>query len=79
MRQVSLTIGGKPFTLRCEPGDETRVSELGIDLDHRVSKLARDLASPVNERLLVLAALMLLDELREERAKAGASPLLRSA
>lgn len=71
MRQVIITLGGKSHKLQCRPGDEDRVRELGLVLEDRVTALSAQTRSPVNERLLVMAALLLLDELYDLKATSG--------
>jgi cell division protein ZapA len=71
MRQVNITLGGKSHKLQCRPGDEDRVRELALVLEDRVTALAAQTRSPINERLLVMTALLLLDELYDLKATSG--------
>ena len=84
MRQVAITIGGKVYRLQCRPGEEPRVRDLGTALDEKLTALASETGSSVNDRLMVMAALLILDELFDLRAKVkaagdGAEPARRLA
>ena len=68
MPLVTITVGNKAFRLECGAGDEPRVKVLASDLEARLARLSAATGSPVNERLLVMAALMILDELAEAKA-----------
>ncbi|MFZ5792811.1 MAG: cell division protein ZapA [Pseudomonadota bacterium] len=73
MATVTLSLNGRPYEIACDDGQEERLHTLGAELDRRVSELARRLG-PVNDnRLLVMAALIIADELAAARASADAS------
>jgi cell division protein ZapA len=61
---LTLTIGGRNFTVACNAGEEAHVEALGRAIDAKVT--AVDGASGQSEsRMLLFAALMLADELSE--------------
>ncbi len=64
MSNVTLTIGGRPFTVSAADGEETHIEMLGRMIADRV---ARGGASPGQSepRMLLFAALMLADELHD--------------
>jgi cell division protein ZapA len=64
MSNVTLTIGGRPYTVSAASGEETHIEMLGRMIADRV---ARGGASPGQSeaRMLLFAALMLADELHE--------------
>ena len=64
MSNVTLTIGGRPYTVSAADGEETHIEMLGRMIAERV---ARGGASPGQSeaRMLLFAALMLADELHE--------------
>jgi len=64
MSNVTLTIGGRPFTVSAADGEETHIEMLGRMIAERV---ARGGASPGQSepRMLLFAALLLADELHE--------------
>ena len=65
MPDVSFTIAQRPYTLRCAPGQEERLEAAAADLGERVAKLSELTSGGGDRRLLVIAALELLDALRE--------------
>lgn len=73
MASVTLTIVGRPYTVGCEDGQEDHLRHLAHELDRRARAMA-DATGAVGEGLiLVLAGLMLADEVAD--AKAVGSPL----
>lgn len=74
MGQVNVTLNGRTYRLACEDGQEARFHQLAQDLTNRVDKLVAEFGPGAHERLLVMAALMLTDELFEalERVTAPA-------
>jgi cell division protein ZapA len=73
MSNVSLAIGGRSYTVNCDPGEEDHVAELGAMIDAKLSSLGQ---TGQNEtRNLLFAALLLADEVYELRAgNAPAAP-----
>lgn len=69
MGQVSVTLNGRTYRLHCGDGEEQRVRQLGQDLADRMQQLAGEFGSSAHDRLLVMAALMISDELVELRDK----------
>jgi cell division protein ZapA len=72
MAKVEISINGRLYSVACDEGQQGRVRALATALDARV-RLLTDQAGPgpVNEpHLLVLAGLMLADELDEAKAEA---------
>lgn len=77
MPQVTVVVNGRSYTIACEPGEEDRVRQLGRSIDAKVVGFAKDAPQAGEARLLVMAALMLADELSEarealRRARSGA-------
>jgi cell division protein ZapA len=73
MAQVSVTINGRSYPVACNDGEEQRISELARYIDEKVRNFAQELGQIGETRLLVLAALMLADELAEAQ-EASAHP-----
>jgi cell division protein ZapA (FtsZ GTPase activity inhibitor) len=71
MGQVAVTIMGRTYTLRCTDGEEARLVELAGYIKERADALAAEFrsgAGPVSDdRLLLLVAISLADELWEAR------------
>lgn len=66
MSNVTLTIGGRPFTVACAKGEEKHVSALGQLIDTKLSSNP-SLSGQNEARMLLFAALLLADELHEVR------------
>lgn len=76
MSNVDLHIGGRKFTVSCADGEEAHVSQLGDLIDKKVETLGVG-AGQTEVRMLLYAALVLADELKEARnaaAKQTAAP-----
>ena len=70
MGQVAVRVNGRRYQVACDDGQEEHLSELAVQLDQRVQNLLAAVGSGVGEqRLLVMAALLVLDELSEARAE----------
>ncbi len=65
MPQVSVTINGRSYPVACNEGEEQRIQDLARVIDGRVNNFARQVGQAGEGRLLVLAALVLADELAE--------------
>ncbi len=69
MATVSLSINGRIYEVRCDDSQVDQVHARARDLDSRVQTLARQLGVQPEGRLLVMAGLMLADELAEAKGK----------
>jgi len=65
MAQVSLTVNGRPFAVTCDDGQEARIRRLGEYVDTRVAEFVRSVGQVGETRLLLLAALVIADELAD--------------
>jgi cell division protein ZapA len=65
MAQVSVTINGRSYPVACDEGEEQRIRDLARMIDGKVNNFARQVGQAGEARLLVLAALVLADELAE--------------
>jgi cell division protein ZapA len=65
MPQVTITINGHPHAVQCDPGEEHRIRDLARLVEAKVVGFADQFARAGEARILVLAALMLADELTE--------------
>lgn len=73
--QATITINGRTYRLRCGDGEEPRLLALSDIVRQRVDTLAGEFAAAGDDRLLLMAALMLADELLDAQARLGtASP-----
>lgn len=69
MGQVTVGVNGRSYTVGCDTGQEDHVSELAAYLDHHVAELREAMGSVGDTRLILLAGLMVADELSETVAK----------
>ena len=74
MAQVEVTINGRGYTVACEAGQEGHLTQLAAMLDSRVTDLAGAVGQLGDARLLVMAGLLLADELEEARGSRAAAP-----
>ncbi len=72
MAQVTLSIGGHSYTLSCKDGEEDHLYALGDLVDRKTKQAAATVGGASEVRQLMLAALLLADELQD--AQAGIAP-----
>ncbi|GAB4143737.1 MAG: hypothetical protein Tsb0016_12990 [Sphingomonadales bacterium] len=72
MAQVTVDIGGYAYKLACRDGEEERLHRLAAYLNDKVAELTQALGQVAEGRMLLMAALMVTDELFE--AREGAAP-----
>src|SRR6516165_3615285 len=63
--QVNLTVNGRPFTVTCDDGQEGRIRRLGQYVDAKVAEFVGNIGQVGEARLLLLAALVIADELAD--------------
>lgn len=63
MNHVNVTINGRQYRMACEQGQETRLLRLAESLESRISNLRSKFGEIGDQRLTVMAALMIADEL----------------
>jgi len=68
MGQVAVTVFGRSYRFDCGEGEEARLGELAAFLKGRVEELNRQFGNAGEERLLLMAALLIADELWDARA-----------
>lgn len=74
MAKADISLRGRSFSIACAPGQEQRVQRLAEQLDARVSQIAGAVGDIGDERLLLITALALLDELDSARRGVSARP-----
>lgn len=67
MAQVSVTVNARRYEIACDDGQESHVFRLAEDVDRRIGQLVASLGQVGEARLLLLAGLLLADELEEMR------------
>jgi cell division protein ZapA len=74
MAQIVITVGGREYAVTCRDGEEAHLRKLGTLLDTRAEE-ARAAVGGVNEaRQLLLAGLLLADELHSSGGAATQAP-----
>lgn len=69
MAQVSVTIAGRQYRMACDEGQEEHLIRLARDVDARVGQLRTAFGEIGDQRLTVMAAVTIADELFEARAR----------
>ena len=69
MGQVTLTLNGRSYCVGCGDGEEARLNELGAHLREKLDALAAEFGQVGEARLLLLASLLITDELFDARAE----------
>jgi len=65
MPQLNITVNGHSYSVACEAGEEDRLQSLAGLVDEKVSSLARQLGQIGENKLLLMGALLLADELMD--------------
>lgn len=65
MGQVTLRVNARVYEISCDDGQEDHLRRLGEELDARVRELAASIGQIGESRLLVMAGLLIADELHE--------------
>ena len=65
MSHVSVTINGRQYRMACEDGQEGHLMRLAADVDKRINELRDRFGEIGDMRLVVMAAIMIGDELSE--------------
>jgi cell division protein ZapA len=84
MALVTVTINGRDYEVACDDGQEAHLSRLGTYVDKRIGELTAAVGQVGEARLLVMASLLLADELSDayselevaRSADAGATAML---
>jgi len=63
MGSVQVTINGRSYSVACDDGQEAHVTRLGTYLEQKVGQLVKAVGQVGDARLLVMASLMITDEL----------------
>ena len=80
MGQVVVKVNGRDFALSCADGQEPRIRRLAQYVDAKIGEFAKNLGQIGEARLILLAALVIADELsdaneavQQERSRARAA------
>jgi cell division protein ZapA len=77
MAQVTIRINGYAYTVGCEDGQEAHLERMAVEIEQRINSIKAIGGQSGEARLLMLAALLLADELHDTKtAAAAAAPAL---
>jgi cell division protein ZapA len=79
MPEIAITVNGRNYRVTCGDGEEQRLQALARGFDERVQSLVRSVGQAGEAQLLLVAALLVADQLDETRAeleRARAAPVL---
>ena len=70
MPQIEISLNGRRYPVACEPGEEERVRSVAAFVDGRLAELKATAVHASDTQLLVMASLLLADELFDMREHA---------
>ena len=73
MAQVDVSVNQQSYRIACEDGQEDRLVDLAAMVDEKVMALVNQIGQVGSNRLLVMAALIIADELVDLKNEAGSS------
>jgi cell division protein ZapA len=65
MAQVTVTIAGKAYRMACGEGEEAHLQGLARQIDERMESLKRNFGEIGDQRLTIMAAIVVADQLSE--------------
>ena len=71
MPHVSVTIAGRVYRLACGEGEEARLEQLALVVDAKTASIREAFGQIGDQRIAVMAALTLADELGEATRRLG--------
>lgn len=69
MAQVDITINGREYRIACEDGQEGHLTSLAGYVDGKIVELVKEVGQIGDTRLMVMASLLVADELSDMRAE----------
>lgn len=72
MAHVQVTIGGRPYRLACGEGEEEHLMALARMIDGKIAELRGNFGEIGDQRITVMAALTVADELSETQRRVAA-------
>lgn len=73
MPSIEVTISGRKYRMACDEGQEDHLRRLAEDFEGRIAGIRKDLGEIGDARLMVVAALMLADELSDAQTQLAAA------
>jgi cell division protein ZapA len=74
MAQVTIRINGYAYTVGCEDGQEAHLEQMAAEIEQRITSIKAIGGQSGEARLLMLAALLLADELHDIRKANAEKP-----
>ena len=74
MAQIDVSINGRGYRVACNDGQEDHLRQLAAYVEERVKELVAGVGQVGEGRLLVMAGLLIADELSEAYARLEAGP-----
>ena len=71
MAHVTIRINGYAYTVGCEDGQEQHLTQMAAEIEQRITSIKAIGGQSGEARLLMLAALLLADELHDQRTNAA--------
>jgi len=65
MAQITVTINNRVYEIACDDGQEDHLARLGTYIDSKVTELSASIGQVGDARLLVMASLLIADELAD--------------
>jgi len=72
MPQVTVSVNGRSYRMACDEGQEERLIALGTRLDEAINGLRHSFGEVGDQRLTVMAALLMTDQLAEAEGRIAA-------
>ena len=72
MAQVTLRINGYTYTLGCQDGEEEHLHAMAAEVDRRIDSVKASAGPSGEARMLVIAALLMADDVYEMRQRLAA-------
>lgn len=74
MAHVTIRINGYAYTVGCEDGQEEHLTRMAAEIEQRITSIKAIGGQSGEARLLMLAALLLADELHDMRTNKAPAP-----
>lgn len=78
MARVDISLGGRHYPIACDDGQEDRVRRIAAYIDEKISSMG-SLAGATDTHVLVMASLMLGDELFDAQFRLKTAPAASGA
>lgn len=69
MSDIELKLNGRAYSLACDAGGEARLSEVAAEVERRLAELLSVHGPVGDDRLLLMVAIQLADELMDRTAE----------